>query len=99
MRDLAQDGADRQAGRTRRILQRLKILLIPKDPNDDKNVILEIRAGEGGAEGALFAADLFRMYSRYAQKQGWRLEVMSTSDSDQGGVREVIALGERSGRL
>jgi len=91
MRDLAQDELTAKQGERERILQRLKILLIPKDPNDDKNVILEIRAGEGGAEGALFAADLFRMYSRYAQKQGWRLEVMSTSDSDQGGVREVIA--------
>jgi peptide chain release factor 1 len=70
----------------------LKILLLPKDPNDEKNVILEIRAGTGGEEAALFAADLFRMYSRYAEKQGWRVEMMSTSDSEAGGFKEVIAM-------
>jgi peptide chain release factor 1 len=70
----------------------LKILLLPKDPNDEKNVILEIRAGTGGEEAALFAADLFRMYSRYAEKQGWRVEMMSTSDSEAGGLKEAIAL-------
>jgi peptide chain release factor 1 len=73
------------------ILQELKILLVPKDPNDEKNVILEIRAGTGGDEAALFAADLFRMYSRYAERQGWKLEVMSSSDSPAGGLKEVIA--------
>ena len=71
--------------------QELKVLLIPKDPNDEKNVILEIRAGTGGDEAALFAADLFRMYNRYAERQGWKLEVMSTSDSPGGGLKEVIA--------
>jgi peptide chain release factor 1 len=70
----------------------LKILLLPKDPNDEKNVILEIRAGTGGEEAALFAADLFRMYSRYAEKQGWRVEMMSISDSEAGGFKEVIAM-------
>jgi len=73
------------------ILQELKVLLVPKDPNDEKNVILEIRAGTGGDEAALFAADIFRMYSRYAERQGWRLEVMSSSDSPSGGLKEVIA--------
>jgi peptide chain release factor 1 len=73
------------------LLQDLKFLLIPKDPNDEKNVILEIRAGTGGDEAALFAADLFRMYSRFAERQGWRLEVMSSSDSGAGGLKEVIA--------
>jgi peptide chain release factor 1 len=73
------------------ILQELKILLVPKDPNDEKNVLLEIRAGTGGDEAALFAADLFRMYSRYAERQGWKLEVMSSSDSPSGGLKEVIA--------
>ncbi|HEY0875959.1 MAG TPA: peptide chain release factor 1, partial [Vicinamibacterales bacterium] len=69
-------------------------LLIPKDPNDEKNVLLEIRAGTGGDEAALFAADLFRMYSRYAERQGWKIEVLSLSDSGGGGIKEVIALIE-----
>lgn len=71
---------------------RLKILLLPKDPMDDKNIILEIRAGTGGEEAALFAADLFRMYSRYAEEKGWKLELMSSSDTGSGGLKEVIAL-------
>jgi len=70
----------------------LKILLLPKDPNDDKNVVLEIRAGTGGDEATLFAAEVFRMYSRYAETQGWKLEVTSASDSAVGGLKEVIAL-------
>jgi len=68
----------------------LKILLLPKDPNDEKNVIMEIRAGAGGEEAALFAAELFRMYSRYAERQNWKVEVMSTSESDLDGFKEVI---------
>jgi peptide chain release factor 1 len=72
--------------------QQLKVLLLPKDPNDEKNVILEIRAGTGGEEAALFAADLFRMYSRYAENQGWRVELISVSDADAGGFKEVIAM-------
>lgn len=76
---------------------RLKILLLPKDPRDDKNTILEIRAGTGGEEAALFAADLFRMYTRYAEKNGWRVEILSMNDTGKGGLKEVIALiaGER----
>ncbi|MGD0777730.1 MAG: peptide chain release factor 1 [Candidatus Solibacter sp.] len=70
----------------------LKILLLPKDPNDDKNVVLEIRAGTGGDEATLFAAEIFRMYSRYAESQGWKMEVTSTSESSVGGLKEVIAL-------
>ncbi len=70
----------------------LTIMLLPRDPLDDKNIILEIRAGTGGEEAALFAADLFRMYSRYAETKGWKVELMSASDSDTGGYREVIAL-------
>ncbi len=69
----------------------LKEQLIPKDPNDDRNTILEIRGGTGGDEAALFAADLFRMYSRYAESKGWSLEVMSTSEASAGGLKEVIA--------
>ena len=70
----------------------LTLLLLPKDPMDDKNIILEIRAGTGGDEAALFAGDLFRMYSRYADNRGWKVEVMSLSESGTGGCKEVIAL-------
>ena len=79
------------------LLQELKLLLVPKDPNDEKNVLLEIRAGTGGEEAALFAAELFRMYSRYAERQGWRLELMSMSDTGIGGINKVVASieGER----
>ena len=69
----------------------LRNLLIPRDPNDDKNVILEIRAGTGGEEASLFAGDLFRMYTRYAEKQGWKVEPLSMSESESGGIREAIA--------
>jgi peptide chain release factor 1 len=72
--------------------EELKVLLLPKDPNDDKNVVLEIRAGTGGDEATLFAAEIFRMYSRYAETQGWKMEVTSTSESSVGGLKEVIAL-------
>ena len=72
--------------------EELKILLLPKDPNDDKNVVLEIRAGTGGDEATLFAEEVFRMYCRYAETQGWRVEVTSQSDSAVGGLKEVIAL-------
>ncbi len=70
----------------------LRVLLLPKDPNDDKNVLLEIRAGTGGEEAALFAADLYRMYTRLAERRGWKLEVMSHSTTGLGGLKEVIAL-------
>jgi len=72
--------------------ERLQFLLLPKDPNDDKNVLVEIRAGAGGDEASLFAAEVFRMYSRYAETKGWKIEVTSTSDSEAGGSKEVIAL-------
>jgi peptide chain release factor 1 len=72
--------------------QELKVLLLPSDPNDDKNIILEIRAGTGGEEAALFAGDLFRMYCRFADAKGWKVEVMSLSEADAGGVKEVIAM-------
>ncbi len=78
--------------------EKIKILLLPKDPNDDKNVFLEIRAGTGGDEASLFAADLFRMYARYAEAQGWRVEVVSSSSaSGLGGYKEVIAQIEGKG--
>lgn len=70
----------------------LRVLLLPRDPNDEKNTILEIRAGTGGEEAALFAADLFRMYSRFAERKGWRVEIMSQSEAAAGGLKEIIAL-------
>ncbi len=77
--------------------KRLKILLLPRDPNDEKNILLEIRAGTGGEEAALFAADLFRMYSKFTEKQGWRLEVLSQHPTGVGGFKEIIALIEGKG--
>jgi peptide chain release factor 1 len=97
MRELAREELKTLETRRDGLMQELKILLIPKDPNDEKNVILEIRAGTGGDEAALFAGDLFRMYSRYTERQGWRIEVMSTSESGTGGVKEVIASIEGRG--
>ena len=76
----------RQAG----LLDELKIALLPKDPNDEKDIIVEIRAGAGGEEAGLFAADLFRMYSRYAQLKGWKIDVISVNESGIGGIREII---------
>src|SRR5262245_13728191 len=75
----------------------LKVLLLPKDPNDERNIILEIRAGTGGEEAALFVADVFRMYTRYAEAQGWRVEMMSSNSTGLGGLKEVIALIEGRG--
>ncbi|TMH10397.1 MAG: PCRF domain-containing protein, partial [Betaproteobacteria bacterium] len=69
----------------------LQKLLLPKDPNDERNIFLEVRAGTGGDESALFAGDLFRMYSRYAERQGWQVEVISESPGDAGGYKEIIA--------
>src|SRR5262245_18168063 len=97
MRDLAKEELKSLTARRDLLLGELKVLLIPKDPNDEKNVVLEIRAGTGGEEAALFAAELFRMYSKFAERQGWRLEVMSTSDTGVGGLKEVIATIEGRG--
>jgi peptide chain release factor 1 len=76
---------------------RLKLLLLPKDPNDERNVILEIRAGTGGDEATLFVSDVFRMYSRYAERQGWRVEILSSNPTGVGGFKEIIALIEGKG--
>ena len=97
MRELAQEELKELETRREAILAELRMLLVPKDPNDEKNVILEIRAGTGGDEAALFAADLFRMYSRFAERQRWKLEVMSSSESGTGGIKEVIASIEGRG--
>jgi peptide chain release factor 1 len=91
MRELAQEEVKALVAERDALLGDLRILLIPKDPNDERNVLLEIRAGTGGDEAALFAADLFRMYSRFAERQGWRLEILSSSESGVGGIKEVIA--------
>jgi peptide chain release factor 1 len=97
MRDLAKEELKSLVARRDAIMAELKILLIPKDPNDEKNVVLEIRAGTGGDEAALFAADLYRMYSKFAERHGWRMEVMSSNDTGVGGLKEVIATIEGRG--
>jgi peptide chain release factor 1 len=97
MRDLAREELKSLTVKRDALVGELKILLIPKDPNDEKNVVLEIRAGTGGDEAGLFAAELFRMYSKFAERQGWRLEVMSSSDTGVGGLKEVIATIEGRG--
>ena len=79
------------------LLAEIKVLMVPKDPNDEKNVVLEIRAGTGGDEAGLFAADLFRMYARFAERLGWKVDVLSTSESGVGAIKEVIALIEGRG--
>ena len=94
MRAYAQEELDQLEARVGGVENELKVLLIPKDPNDEKNVILEIRAGTGGDEATLFVAELFRMYSRYAESKGWKVEVLSTSESSVGGMKEVIAMIE-----
>src|SRR5215468_3469758 len=97
MRELAKEELKSLTPRREAIVSELKVLLIPKDPNDQKNVVLEIRAGTGGDEAALFAGELFRMYTKYAERQGWKIEVMSSSDTGVGGLKEVIATIEGRG--
>ncbi|WP_395946474.1 peptide chain release factor 1 [Caedibacter taeniospiralis] len=90
MKEMAKEElADAQL-RIETLAKELEILLLPKDPNDGANVFLEIRAGTGGDEAAIFSGDLFRMYSRYAEKQGWRIEIVSQSDGEHGGFKEII---------
>jgi peptide chain release factor 1 len=91
MKHMAQDEEKQLIARREQVERDLKLLLLPKDPNDDKNIILEIRGGTGGDEAALFAGDLFRMYSRYAESQGWKVEILESSPSSVGGLKEVIA--------
>jgi len=92
IRKMAKDDIVRLQDEKTTLEQRLKILLLPKDPNDEKNTILEIRAGTGGDEAALFVADLFRMYQRYADTKGWRVELMDSNPSTLGGFKEIIVL-------
>jgi peptide chain release factor 1 len=91
MRSMARDELARLEARSAELQSTLRVLLVPRDPNDDRNVILEVRAGTGGDEAALFAGDLFRMYARYAERRRWKLEVMTASDTESGGYKEVIA--------
>jgi len=91
MKQLAHEEQRALEARLEIVERELKLLLVPKDPNDEKNVIVEIRAGTGGDEASLFAAELFRMYSRYAESQGWRVEVLESSPSPVGGVKEIVA--------
>ena len=97
MRDLARQEESELSGEQSHLEERLKFLLLPKDPNDDKNILLEIRAGTGGEEAALFASDLFRMYSRFAERRRWRVEIASMSSASAGGVKEVVAAVEGRG--
>ena len=89
MHDLAQAELDEARANLPKIEEELKLLLVPKDPNDDKNVIVEIRGGAGGEESSLFAGDLFRMYSMYAEKKRWKLEVLNLNETELGGYKEI----------
>ncbi len=91
MREMAQEEITEAKQNIERLSDELQILLLPKDPNDDRNCFLEIRAGAGGDEAGIFAGDLFRMYSRFAEKKSWRVEVMSANEAEHGGFKEVIA--------
>ena len=91
MKQMAHEEEKQLSERKTTVEQQLKLLLLPKDPNDEKNVIVEIRAGTGGDEAALFAAELFRMYSRYAETQTWKVEVLESSPSSLGGLKEIVA--------
>lgn len=94
MRAVAKEEVGRLEQQLETLTLSLRKLLLPKDPNDAKNILVEIRAGTGGEEAALFAADLFRMYARFAERQGWKLDILSQSFADAGGIKEVIALIE-----
>jgi len=92
LREMAQEELAQLTGRRDGLLAEIKVLLVPKDPNDAKNIILEIRGGTGGDEAALFAGDLYRMYNRFAERNGWKVETLSLSESGVGGIKEVIAI-------
>ena len=91
MRELAKSEMPELGRRQAALEEKIRVLLTPRDPNDDKNVILEIRAGTGGAEASLFAAELFRLYTRYAERHRWKVETLSLSDTGLGGIKEVVA--------
>jgi len=91
IREMAREEMESSRAQIQALEAELQILLLPKDPNDHRNVFLEIRAGTGGDEAAIFSGDLFRMYSRYAERQGWRIEVISASEGEHGGYKEIIS--------
>ena len=91
MREMAEEEVATASASIEQLAAELEILLLPKDPNDDRNCFLEIRAGAGGDEAGIFAGDLFRMYSRFAEKKGWKIEVMSSNEAEHGGYKEMIA--------
>ncbi len=97
MKEMAEEELSSLEEEQSRLAAEIRLLLLPKDPNDSKNVILEIRAGTGGDESALFAGDLFRMYTRFAETSRWRVEVISASESERGGYKEVVASVEGEG--
>ncbi len=97
LRTLAQEEIDRLEAESARLNDELRLQLLPRDPNDERNVILEIRAGTGGEEAALFAQEMFRMYRNYAEGQGWRVEILSLNQTGIGGIKEVVALLEGKG--
>jgi peptide chain release factor 1 len=92
IKELAREDIQASTARLEELEGKLKWLLTPKDPNDEKNIVLEIRAGTGGEEAGLFAADLFKMYSKYAERIGWKVEVLSKHVTGVGGLKEIIAL-------
>ena len=97
MQDLAKESIEECQATLTKLDEALKVLLIPKDPNDSKNIYLEVRAGTGGDEAAIFAGDLYRMYARYAEKQRWKVTIMSVNEGEHGGFKEIIALIEGNG--
>lgn len=97
MQEMAEQERDELKTKAQELEQKIQVYLLPKNPLDEKNVIMEIRAGAGGDEAAIFAGDLYRMYTRYAEGQGWKAEVLSASYSDQGGYKEIIFLVEGNG--
>lgn len=97
LKEMLQEELKELSQRQEELEQELKILMLPKDPNDDKNVFIEIRAGAGGEEAALFATNLFRMYTRYAERVGWRIETMSINETDLGGLKEVVFMLKGNG--
>lgn len=97
LRELAQEEYAEAKARMAELSEKMKLLLLPKDPNDAKNVIMEIRGGVGGEEGMLFAADLFRMYSMYAESRGWRIEIANINETELGGIKEISFVVEGDG--
>src|SRR5215203_2302481 len=94
MREMARSEMTALEGRLEKVEEDLRVLLLPRDPNDEKNVILEIRAGTGGDEATLFAAEVLRMYARYAERQGWKMEILDAADTGVGGIKEAFAMIE-----